>query len=297
MYRHSLFGRARGVLRPIAIRTGVLGCLSLLVAAALSGCGDKTESPRIVDAETRDVRVVSVDRSDPERALRAGVAIDGVERQLVVTPLRDSPFPVGFIGELMDADGNVLVRLELAWPDDRKAALWLRESTVSPNYTLEARVETVKGRAYEEYIVGGDGLSIDYPLLDGPQMGRAVRLYRDGTLAASTDPRLVEVNRAMESFDGFIAPHKTSPLYGNPEGERLVFLLTDKRVVAAVLGQEPTEDLLPDRRANVICNIAGTCAMLKCRFGGLSNFVCTACGGTAIACLLANWACTFIECG
>ena len=91
------------------------------------------------------------------------------------------------------------------------------------------------------------------------------------------------------------APHMGNTLHDNRDGELLLSLLSEPDFASFVTGtvEDPQRVTDPAKRT---CWAALTCANLMCRFGGVSNPVCVACGGVAAACIITEIACWFTGC-
>ncbi len=265
------------------MRTVLMVVFCLL--AALVACGTDRDALQAGDMGV----VVSATRDRKTGVAKAELSVAGTARWLVVERVTDAPYQTGLAARLLDRTGVELVRVEFAWPEDGRDALWFKEAA-GANVLVSHRV-TADDRVTESYVVDGDEFHVDYPVLEERAMNRAAQAHRNGERPEVADVGVTEYVDALASFERFVGRHRGNGLHANPDGELLMDLLSDRSIMDAILGVERPNPELPNERANRACLIAGTCAGLKCMLGGLLNFICTACGGMSAACTIADFAC------
>jgi hypothetical protein len=272
------------------------GLLSLmLVAAVLSpapGCS-RSEAP--VSSTAREnikgIEIVKAVRDESRRVFRAEIARNNESRNVIITRADEAPLPLAMKAEIRDEKGNMLYRIELAFPPGQDG-IWFLEQTASD--MLTASISRTSDRVYERYEINGDKLAIDYPRLDDEAMDKIVARYLRGE-ALDSAPEVEEVGARLADFGAFYERHLGNTLNNNPDGELLMTLLNDQSFADLVTGNQQSPQLIKDRLKRT-CWAAVTCASFKCKLGGLANPLCDACAGVAAACIIAEIACWFLGC-
>jgi hypothetical protein len=268
-----------------------------LGAMIVTGCGDELNVPGdttgpLTRIEALDVVVTRVDRDDDTRTITTELTAGAAERQITIEPYSTNTLPTGFTAEL-SGPGGVLYHISLAWDPGERDRFRLVEMAGEDMLTLTA--DRVGGRLFEEYVINEDRFRVEYPALNRETRRKAMAHAETGR--RSEDPGIAEFVSRYAEFQAFYSRHSQNSLHNNPDGELLVALLANEQYAAAAVGEERPggPDRMADKTADRICATATVCGVLKC--GTLVNPLCVPCGGTSLACAIAEIACWIFDCG
>jgi hypothetical protein len=267
-----------------AVALTVVGCSEEV------GVSDRSSETLVLETPSGEVVVDELTTDAGERTIEARVS----DRRLYIGPPMDSAAESGFSAELTD-EATLLYGVSITWEVDEPGKVWIEQRTASEAMTVT--VEELGGRRVETYNINGDVRRFEYPAVNPETMERAIVHARNGRPPAT--PELAEVVSEYADFEAFCRRHAGSDLFNNKDGELLVSILSNGAFLEETTGKKETggPQLMPDKRADRICAVATACATFMCHFGGLANPLCTACGGVAMACWIAEIACWIFDCG
>lgn len=278
-----------------------LGATALLIAGStMISCQQHVEEPpahaggTVIETPAGDLGIDALVRDDDRRIVRAQVQAPWGARDLAVYAADAPKLAAGFTAELTASQGTSF-RLSIAWDPDIPGRAWVREESGGDVLTIST--ERRGDRILETYDMNGDVLQVDYPALDLETRRKVLAHAGQGWTPERADD--IELVAASREYQAFYDRHKSASLFGNPDGEVLVSLVTSEQFVSMAVGRPGNAgpEKLADRRADRLCAIATVCGFLKCTLGGgLLNPVCVACTGTSLACAFAELGCWIVQC-
>ncbi len=173
---------------------------------------------------------------------------------------------------------------------DRSGADYLNavhEWTMDDSLTIETSIEG--SIVTEQYCLNGEPRVYTYLNAEENAFKATPPEIND-----ETEPSFVLRSKALQQISQWqeLASESNS-LNNNPDGELLVKILTNSEFndwMAQEFGDGNAMRRVSLMPLKDLCYGAAACAKIKCLFGGgWMNFLCVACGGTEIACILA-WA-------
>ena len=269
----------------------------MAVGLLVCGCDNEVQQPRpmpvTLSLPTGEVTVSEVTRSEKEKRIGATVVCAEGTRNVTIIRCKQPGLPEGFEAQLSDGD-DVLFSIAYGW--GRKGQrVWFVERAGSD--VMSGEMWRIDNRVVEEYDINGATFRAEYAAADAIDPSREDDSAVGGGTAEGV--RGEEYRRAREAFEVFYDNHIASDLRSNADGELLASLLTNEAFAKSVTGgKDPGgPHLMGDKTADRICGIATLCGFLKCWAGGIANPLCVACMGTSIACVMAEMACWFADCG